>query len=121
MDPKDRQALGKAGLTSEEAAAKERLRLERDDQKGYAGWLNSHEIYYLWSRTDKATTIQPGHPDFTIFHRGLVLFGEFKRCGNKQSPDQVRVNETLVREHFDYFLWYSLEEAIKTTKRFFSL
>ncbi len=121
MSKQDRQQFGKAGVTSGEAQAKLDLRLERQDQREFSQWLNSKGIYYLWSRTDKAITIQVGHPDFTIFHRGLTLFVEFKLIGKKLSPDQRRVNEMLVREHFDYFLVYNFKEAMNATKRFYSL
>jgi hypothetical protein len=121
MSEEDRKALGKAGVTATEAQAKESLRLEREDHRQFSQWLNSREIYYLWSRTDKAVTIQVGHPDFTLFHRGLTLFVEFKLIGKKLSLEQDKTREHLTREHFDYFLVYSAEEAIKGCKRFFSL
>lgn len=119
MSPEDRKAIKQT--TAEEDGAKYNQKLEREDHRTFSKWCSLNGIYYLWSRTDKAVTIQVGHPDFSLFHKGLTLFIEFKRPGQKLSKEQEDRKDWLTKQHFDYFVCYSAEEAIKGAKRFFAI
>lgn len=119
MSAADRKAIKQT--TAEEAGAKYNLKLEREDHRTFSKWCSLNQIYYLWSRTDKAVTIQVGHPDFSLFYRGLTLFIEFKRSGQKLSKEQEIAKDRLTKQHFDFSVCYSAEEAIKVAKRFFAL
>jgi hypothetical protein len=119
MSDKDRRAIKQT--TAKEAGEKHNLRLEREDQRQFSQWCNLNGIYHDWSRTDKRTTGRTGKPDFSVHHKGLTLFIEFKRPGQKLSEEQEAIQEWLTKQHFDYFVCYSDEEAIKGAKRFFAI
>jgi hypothetical protein len=67
---------------------------ELEQQKEFGAWLRRKRkaglLNYLWPRTDKATTIQVGHWDFTIWlPNGRELRMEFKApVRGKCSPEQ---------------------------------
>jgi len=119
MSAKDRRAIKQT--TAAEAQGKYSRRREMEDHRIFKSWCQLNQIYYLRSREDKAVTIQVGHPDFSLFHKGLTLFIEFKRPGEVLSKKQEERQEWLTREHFDYLVCYSAEEAIKGAKRFFAI
>jgi hypothetical protein len=119
MSAKDRRSIKQT--TAAEAQVKYDLRLEREDHRTFSKWCSLNGIYYLWSRTDKAVTIQVGHPDFSLFHKGLTLFIEFKRPGQKLSKEQEVARDRLTTQHFDFLVCYSAEEAIKKARWFFAI
>lgn len=58
-----------------------------------AGLLN-----YLWPRSDKPTTIQVGHWDFTVWlPNGVELRMEFKAPGRKRTPEQEEIAALMDR------------------------
>ena len=63
----DRKAMGKAGLTSEEAALASDVRSERALQRLINSELTRRQgdgqLVYNWSRMDKKTTCKIGWPD----------------------------------------------------------
>lgn len=68
-------------------------RYELAEQKKFGGWLRKMRkaglLNFLWPRSDKATTIQVGHWDFTVWlPKGIELRMEFKAPGGKCSPEQ---------------------------------
>ena len=76
--------------------ASERRAIARNEiaeQKQFGAWLRKQRkagrLNYLWPRSDKATTIQVGHWDFTIWlPSGRELRMEFKVPGGACSPEQ---------------------------------
>lgn len=66
MSKADRAALGKGGLSFEEACAKYKARAEREFQNQIGGLLSLHEIVFNRSRMDKRKTDKVGWPDFTF-------------------------------------------------------
>lgn len=68
-------------------------RYELEQQKLFGAFLRklkkAGQLNYLWPRTDKATTIQVGHWDFTVWLPcGKELRFEFKAPGAKCSAPQ---------------------------------
>ena len=68
-------------------------RNEIAEQKEFGAYLRKQrkcgKLNYLWPRSDKATTIQVGHWDFTIWlPKGRELRMEFKAPGGMCSPEQ---------------------------------
>src|SRR5215469_1880336 len=55
-------------------------RLERAEQNTFATWLtlqeSSGKLVFDWSRMDRRTTNRKGMPDFRVYARNRVLFGE---------------------------------------------
>jgi hypothetical protein len=64
LSPSDRKSLGKAGMTPEEAIAKQEVKSERDLQQQIANLLRLRNIEFFWQRMDKRTTGKVGQPDF---------------------------------------------------------
>jgi hypothetical protein len=75
-------------------------RREVDEQKQFAAILRKlkkeGKLHYVWPRGDKRSTIQIGHPDFSIWlPGGRTALLEFKLPGGKFSPDQEQTIELL--------------------------
>lgn len=73
-------------------------RREVDEQKQFAGILRrlkkQGELHYVWPRGDKRSTIQIGHPDFSIWlANGRTALFEFKLASGRFSVEQ---EETIV-------------------------
>lgn len=120
MDPRDRPP-GPAGLTAAAATDKNAQRLEREEQRLFCQWLNSHEssgeLSYDWSRTDKKTTRRLGALDFVIYcPEAKTLFIEFKAEGRKMTPEQERQAILLNYLGFAVRVVRTAQEAIALTK-----
>lgn len=118
MSPEDRAMLGRAGMTAEEASAKSEARSERQSQRTFSSWLSLREIYFITPRSDKKSTIKPGHPDFTIFARGRVLFIEMKTSTGRLSDEQSQCVAELIAEGFTVVIARNALAAIVATRRF---
>src|ERR1700752_2080504 len=73
-------------------------RCELDEQKQFAAILRKLKkqgaLHYVWPGGDKRSTIQIGHPDFSIwFPRGQTALLEFKLPGGKFSPEQEQPDQ----------------------------
>lgn len=66
LTTEDRKALGKAGLTPEEALSKAQNKNERDLQGKIVQLLRLKGIEPLWHRTDKRSHATIGWPDITF-------------------------------------------------------
>lgn|SRR5262249_1637565 len=67
---------------------------ELREQKILNNWLNiklrERKLWPVNPRSDKATTIRVGHPDYSIWlPRGIHLLMEMKVAGGKLSPEQL--------------------------------
>ena len=75
-------------------------RRELDEQKTFAGILRklkrAGQLHYVWPRGDKRSTIQIGHPDFSVWlpHSGTAFF-EFKAESGRFSTEQTQAIELL--------------------------
>jgi hypothetical protein len=73
---------------------KAELRRELDEQKQFAGILRKlkkqgEQLHYVWPRGDKRSTIQIGHPDFSIWlPNGRTALFEFKLSSGRFSLEQ---------------------------------
>jgi hypothetical protein len=66
LSPADRKSLGKAGMTAEEAIAKQVAKSERELQGMIVSLLRLRNIEVCWHRTDKASAATVGWPDLTF-------------------------------------------------------
>jgi hypothetical protein len=102
--PKDRQALGRAAITNEEATEKQADRLEKEIQKQLAGLLSRCGIEVISSGMHRKTSTQKGTPDFLFAVRGDRWDGgdqmlltttpvawEIKRADGKRSKEQIEM------------------------------
>jgi hypothetical protein len=93
MSPADRKKIGKAGVTSEEAALKQIVKSEGELQKLINNELNRREIWFAWSRMNKRTTSKIGTPDFLFSYKGKFCAVEAKhekREPTKEQRDAIR-------------------------------
>jgi hypothetical protein len=72
-------------------------KVEKTEQKLFSKWLKDlrqkGKLYWINPRSDKPSTIEPGHPDYTIWIKGIpqpVLI-EMKVAGGELASDQVLV------------------------------
>jgi hypothetical protein len=75
-------------------------RREVDEQKHFAAILRklklAGNLHYVWPRGDKRSTIQIGHPDFSIWlPSGRTALFEFKLAGGRTSQEQEQTIELL--------------------------
>lgn len=105
-----------AKLTAEERRAI--AKCERVEQKLFRSWLGlqreADKLRFINPRTDKPSTIEEGHPDFTIFLKGgRTLLIEMKVEGGKLSPAQEQaILEFTELEHPVFIAWNHVQ-AIK--------
>jgi len=98
MDPAQRELA----LADERKAI---ARREKMEQRLFSSWLKLQRghghLWFINPQANKASTIEPGHPDYTIFlKRGRVVLIEMKVEGGKLSPEQEQA--TLVLETLDH-------------------
>ena len=119
MNPEDR-----ARYEADEVAAGARYvaRSERHEQKILNNWLNiqlaEHKLWPINPRSDKASTIRRGHPDYTIFLPGRVLLMEMKVDGGVLSQFQLDAIATLAKLGHTVQLPQSASEAIAIVQKF---
>ena len=92
-------------------------RREIDEQKSFYAWLRKQRkadrLCFLWPRSDKATTIQVGHPDFSIWLKGgRTLLLEFKAPFGQLSPEQQQTKELFDRLEHLYLVVHTARQAI---------
>lgn len=123
MSPEDRKALGAGAITAAEATERAIGRREIEEQKIFNTWLNvkfaERKLYPINPRSDKASTIRRGHPDYTIFlPKARVLLLEMKVTGGQFSKDQLGCIELLHELGYRVEIPWNASEAIKVVKEF---
>jgi hypothetical protein len=116
------QAAGhsNAALTSDEAIKKQFRRLERQEQRMLASWLNLQEVaallVYDWAATNRRVTCRVGMPDFKIYRAGRVLFGEMKIDKASLSEAQRSMYDRLLASGTEVQIWDTADTAIRRIK-----
>jgi hypothetical protein len=115
ISPKDRPK-GRAGMTTAEAGEGEQLRLEREEQNEFRGWLERNEYAYYHAATHKRTSANLGVPDFIIGCKvGLAL--EFKRRAGKLSVEQEEWRRRHQARGGLYYIVHNYQEAVAMTEQ----
>lgn len=85
------EAARRTKKQTQRIAAEARRKSEADIQQEIAGHLNSYgrDCYYVWHRTDRATTCAVGTPDFVGWLRGKPFAMEVKKPGGKPTVEQA--------------------------------
>ncbi|MBV8280837.1 MAG: hypothetical protein JO347_02090, partial [Candidatus Eremiobacteraeota bacterium] len=86
-------------------------RLEKELHGKFAGFLWRHELPFIHCNPTKASTIEPGTPDFCITYQDTSLYVEFKVGYNKLSPVQETRIAYLRKAGDTVLVSYSYEEA----------
>lgn len=108
MSRADRRPLGRAGLTTAEAAAKQMRCAERQLQDDMANLLRQRNLFFDSSRMDRATTNRKGMPDFRIvLPGGRALMVEAKVPGGELEHEQQMVFEQYWKQtgQVVYIVW----------------
>ena len=71
------------------------------------------EVPYIWSRTDKATTIGKGVPDFCLIYRGKAYLFECKSKRGTVSPEQVVWKIKAEAQQFKVHVIRSMREFLE--------
>ena len=123
MAAKDRAVLGLPGLTAEEADALCTLRTERIEHGLFIDYLHFRQVNFLYANPTKATTIEPGWPDFTLLHAEYPAFCiEFKRVETgRLRPNQQRVITRLLAAGIYVAILTQAGDAIRLTQQRFKL
>jgi len=122
MGQEDRQALGKGAITAAEATERAIGRREREEQKIFNTWLNvklaERKLYPINPRSDKASTIRRGHPDYTIFlPNARVLLLEMKVQDGILSADQIQCIGLLAELGYEVEIPNSAAQAISVVRK----
>lgn len=112
MPPEERDELL---AQQRKAEAKLAAKSEKTEQLIFNKWLKEHRkagrLYFINPRSDKASTIECGHPDYTIWIKGQpTLFIEMKALGGELSGEQIEVIAELqdLGQHV-YVAWNHLQ------------
>jgi len=110
MPKEDRKATG--ALTLVDVFDKESRKLEIEIHNKFMDWCRLNEISFIHSRTDRKSTIQEGHPDFTLLNDGRGCCIEFKVPGGKLSDKQAEVIAVLTKRGVHCLVTSDLAAAI---------
>jgi hypothetical protein len=123
MDARDRKALGRNGMTSEECCTRADYREEIEMHNQYIGFLFRMRLrQYIHASPNKRSPLPPGWPDFTVFGPGAkVLLIEFKTATGTLSKDQERVIPMLAILGHTVYIERSYEQARELTLAHFDL
>lgn len=112
LPPEEREKLE---ASSREASRKYIAKSEKLEQQLFSSYLDRERalgrLYPINSRMDKPSTIEPGHPDYTIWIKGWQpILIEMKVDGGELSPEQRSVIAELeALEHGVYLAWNHLQ------------
>lgn len=79
-------------------------------------WCKDQGAAYIRARSDMASTIQKGAPDFTIFHNGRVFLIECKSKTGKLRPEQIGWAMLAERNLFKVHVVRSMSEFLEIVK-----
>lgn len=79
-------------------------------------WCRQHQAAYIRARSDMASTIQKGAPDFTIFHKGRVFLVECKSKTGKLRPEQIGWAMLAEVNQFKVHVVRSMSEFLEIVK-----
>jgi hypothetical protein len=121
LSPETRKALGKDGLTTEEAIAEREHKDELADHHQFQNFCLLKGIYFEITRHDKRSTRRVGALDFALAYGGRALFLEFKKGNNKTSKAQDEVLRFHAAAGNPAFVVYSLSQAIELCYQYLPL
>lgn len=85
---------------------------ERELHVEFEAWLKERGWFYVHARMDVPSTIQIGHPDFTVFMPNQkTAFVEFKTPGKKATTEQLAKIAQARKFGFPAWVLDDLDEA----------
>lgn len=113
MPKDDREDIGKAAMTNEDAQASLTARKEKQLQENIAALLRLRNIWFMRQRMDRKTTGTLGAPDFIFAVNGKACAFEVKLPGEKPTDEQVRCHIAMCANGWFVRLVHSEAEAIQ--------
>jgi len=117
MRPEDRKAMGKAGLTADEAYAKFADRSEKDLHKLIWAELTRRGIVVIHSRMDRRSTTAKGIPDFCFAlpgtAYGIPIAVEVKTATGQLTREQKITMELMEKNGWETHVVRSFDEFLK--------
>jgi hypothetical protein len=95
MPKEERERLGKAGITRDEAVQSAEAKNERDLQDQIQAFLQIREIIVGRQRMDKKSNMIEGWPDIVFCYRGIPWAWEVKLPGKEPEPHQQACLEKM--------------------------
>jgi len=89
-----------------------RPRLERDEQRIFASWLQLHALPHCWHATHKRSTAVCGVFDFWVGKDGRSAWIEFKSPAGALSEDQQNFRARLAAHEIEWHVVRTAAEAI---------
>jgi len=109
--PKDRKAMGKAGMLPEEAEAVQVAKSEKELHTQILSMLMREGIHAFRARMDKKSTIAKGHPDIWFALGGRACAMEVKMPGKPLRPEQEQVISLMRQNGWKVAVVHSYAEA----------
>lgn len=113
MSPEDRQPLGKAAMTNEDAQASLAARKEKQLQENIAALLRLRNIWFMRQRMDRRTTGTLGAPDFLFSVNGEACAFEVKLPSAHLTDEQFACHIAMRTNGWIVFVVHSEAEAIQ--------
>lgn len=116
LPPEERQRLGRAGMTVQEAQAKYAAGEEKKLQQDIATWLEHEQIYFESDRMDRKTSGKRGRADFRICVDGRWLSIEAKTQSGNLTREQATEATRLQKSGGTFAVCRSLKKAIAAVR-----
>jgi hypothetical protein len=112
IDPADRRALGKAGMTTEENIDAKRTKDEKADHNRVMSWVRRNELECIHAPTFRRVhDLPPGWPDFSLIWGDRILFVELKSARGRLSPAQLEMKAKLEAQGATVYVKFSYEST----------
>ena len=120
MAPVDQQ---KESVKARKAELEYIANVEKTEQAFFSKWLNEQraagKLYYINARSDKPSTIEPGHPDYTIWIDWVPpILIEMKAASGTLSLKQQQVIGELEHLHHGVWIAWNRHQAIAIVERY---
>lgn len=113
MRPEDRKALGKAGLTADEAYQKFADRSEKELHKLIYAELTRRGVVVIHSRMDRKSSTAVGIPDFCYCYDGVAFAVEVKTATGPLTREQKTTLEKMSANGWSTHVIRSFDEFLK--------
>lgn len=110
IDKSDRAVMGRAGMTSAEAAEKARAGEEDRLQEDIRRYLRLHEIEFINPPMRRRSALPPGWTDFTFVYRGVPIACEAKTESGQLEDSQRAMLPKLERNGWRVLIAHSVAD-----------
>lgn len=113
MNPEDRQIVGKAARTNEEAAALQEAKSEKELQNLIVNYLRLRNIVVGRQRMDRKSNLIIGYPDIWFAFNSVPIAFEVKLPGKSLTSEQLMMLENMLQNGWKTFVVHSVDDVRK--------